>query len=547
MKEIKTKYTIKDIKVLDKTIDVSHRMKKAYIRTKDKAERLGHNKDDNYVDEAESSIQESMETVARKAGYAVGNHGKKTVQKIKERRAPDTNASHSDLPNGEDSRQAPDNEAKESVYQNGVPTETKQAAKRNASPFITKETGKKSVSQPISEPTAKHNVIQSTAKKTTMKQTSKRKFTLSKPSELAKRRFVQSRAKQQLSQAGEVRTVSHNFSAIHSQQISKPISSQRSLFQPVRRAAPQTFREYGETGRAIKQSAKTGGKTLKKSVKGTIKAAQKSVKTAEQTAKVATKTSKAAAKTAVRTAQIAQRAAQATRMAARAATVSAKAALKAVMASIKAIIAAAKGLIALITAGGWIAFIILVICLAGLFTSSVFGIFYSNESSGENTPVMTEVVQQLNEEFTAEIEQIQDENFHDTLEMSDSITIIGNWRDIMAVYAVKVATNPENGMEVATLDDIKVGILRDVFWDMNIIDYWIETIEHVETVTSTDEDGNETQETVTSTETILHISLISKSYTDMIAEYDFNAEQAEMLNELMQDKYQELFMRLIGS
>lgn len=82
---------------------------------------------------------------------------------------------------------------------------------------------------------------------------------------------------------------------------------------------------------------------------------------------------------------------------------------------------------------------------------------------------------------------------------------------------------------------------------MNIIDYWLETIEHVETVTSTGEDGNETQETVTTTETILHISLISKSYTDMIAEYDFNAEQAEMLDELMQEKYQELFMRLIGS
>ena len=541
MKEIKAKSTIKDIKVLDKTIDVSHRMKKAYIRTKDKAERLGYNKDDNYVDEAESSIHEGMETVTRKAGHTAGIYGKKSIQKIKERRAPDTNVSHSDSPNGEDARQAPDNEAKESVYQNGVPTETKQAAKRNASPFKTKETGKKSVFQPVSEPAAKHNAIQSTAKKTTMKQTSKQKFTLSKPSELAKRRFVQSRAKQQLSQAGEIRTVSQNFSAIQSQQVSKQIPSQDSLFQPARRAVTQTFREYGETGRAIKQSAKTGGKTLKNSIKGTIKTAKKSIKTTEHTVKAAAKTSITAAKTAVRTAQTAQRAAQA-------AAVSAKTTLKAVMAFIKAITAAAKGLIALITASGWITFIIiLVICLAGLFTSSVFGIFYSNESSGENTLVMTEVVQQLNEEFTVELDQIQDENPHDTLEMSDSITTISNWWDILAVYAVKVATDPENGMEVATLDDIKVEILRDVFWDINIIDYWIETIEHVETVTSTDEDGNEAQETVTTTETILHINLNSKSYTDMIAEYDFNTEQAEMLDELMQEKYQELFLQLIGN
>ena len=548
MKEIKTKFTIKDIKVLDKTADVSHRMEKAYIRIKDKAERLGHNKDDNYVDEAEKSIQEGMESVARKTGHTVGNYGKKTVQKFKERRAPDTNAPRSGSPKAEDARQAPDNEAKEFVYKNRVPTERKQASKRNVSPFKAKETGEKSVFQPVSEPTAKHNAIQSAVKKTTTQQTPKRKFTLSKPSELAKRRFVLSRAKQRFSQVGEIRTASQNFSAVHSQQISRQIPSQHSLFQPVRRAAPQTLHASGNTGTIITGSAKTGGKTLKKSAKGTIKAAQKSVKTAEHTTKAAVKTSQAAAKTAVRTAQTAQRAAQSARMAARAAAVSAKTTLKAVMASIKAIVAAAKGLIALITAGGWIAFIIiLVICLAGLFTSSVFGIFYSNESSGENTPVMTEVVQQLNEEFTVELEQIQDENPHDTLEVSDSITAISNWRDILAVYAVKVATDPKNGMEVATLDDIKVGILRDVFWDMNIIDYWIETIEHVETVTSTDEDGNETQETVTTTEIILHISLISKSYMDMIAEYDFNAEQVEMLNELMQDKYLELFMQLIDS
>lgn len=88
--------------------------------------------------------------------------------------------------------------------------------------------------------------------------------------------------------------------------------------------------------------------------------------------------------------------------------------------------------------------------------------------------------------------------------MSDSSTTISNCRDILAVYAVKVAADPENDMdmEVATLDDTKVGILRNIFWDMNIIDYWIETIEHVETVTITDEDGNETEVMVTTTETI---------------------------------------------
>jgi len=52
----------------------------------------------------------------------------------------------------------------------------------------------------------------------------------------------------------------------------------------------------------------------------------------------------------------------------------------------------------------------------------------------------------------------------------------------------------------------------------------------------TDEDANETQETITPAETTFHVNLIRKSYTDMIAKYDFNAEQVEMLDELMQEK-----------
>lgn len=236
------------------------------------------------------------------------------------------------------------------------------------------------------------------------------------------------------------------------------------------------------------------------------------MKTAQKSVKTAVKTSQTAAKTAVKTTQAAQRVAQA----ARAAAVSAKTAVKAMRATLKAIIAAAKSLISLIAAGGWVAVVvILVMCLAGLLLGSVFGIFFSNESSGGNTPVMTEVVNQLNEEFTAKLEQIQNENSHNTLDLSNngSSTNVGNWRDILAIYAVKVAADPENGIEVATLDNTKVGILRDV----------------------------------TTTEIILHINVTSKSSSDMIAAYGFNAEQVKMLNELMQDKYQQLFMRLTGS
>lgn len=544
MKEIKTKQTLKDIKALDKTADVSRRMKNAYIRTKDQAEHLGHDDNGNYVDDAGNSIREGAEIVIQQTGHTAGNYGKKVVKKIKDRRAPDADAPRYHDSNGENVRQTPTSEVKETAHRDVVQTKTKLATELKTTSVKAKEAVNQNVSQPGVKQAAKHNAIPSRAKETI-----KRKVTLSRPSELAKRRFVLSRVKQRFSQTIEIRMANQNIGQIQSQQISEQIPAQRPLFQPARKATAQTLHTSGKTGRTIKQSVETGGKTLKEAAKGTIKATQRSVKTAEHTAKAAVKTSQVAAKTAAKTAQAAQRAAQTTRLAAKAASVSAKTAVKAMLAAIKAIIAATKGLTALIAAGGWIAVtIILVICLAGLLLGSAFGIFYSNESPGRNTPVMSEMVNQLNNEFAAKIEQIENENPHDTLELSGSNSISASqWREILAVYAVKVTVDPENGMEVTTLDDAKVGILRDVFWDMNKIDYWIETIVHEETVTTTDEDGNETTETITTTETILHINVRSKSHTDMIAEYGFNTQQVKMLNELMQDEYQQLFIQLIGS
>jgi hypothetical protein len=59
--------------------------------------------------------------------------------------------------------------------------------------------------------------------------------------------------------------------------------------------------------------------------------------------------------------------------------------------------------------------------------------------------------------------------------------------------------------------------------------------------------GNKNEETITTTETILHINVTSKSYEDMITQYGFNAKQVNMLDVLMQDEYRQLFMRLTGS
>ena len=566
LKEIKTKTAIKDIKVLDKAGDVSRRAKNAYIRTKEQAEPVLRTDNHSFVEYAEDKVKDGTKAVTREAGRAVEYQGKKAVQKIKERRHTGEGTNCTGTADGYEGEQACRTET--GNPQTGSQNTTSYKEKQATPPRSGKAPEQRNNPVQTKRP-KKQNAVQSEAKETV-----RRKFTLAKPDELAKHRFVQSRTRQRLKEAGEIQASTVKAAQNQAQQVTRhtPLKTVRSsLFQPTEKAAVQTIYPSGASGRTIRQAADTGVKSIKESTKGTVKTAQKtikignkvvkktakstvktapkSIKTAGHTAKAAVKSSQAAAKNAAKTAQAAQKAVQAARVAARAAAISAKTAIKAMVVAIKAIIAAAKGLAALIAAGGWVAvLVILVICLAGILLSSAFGIFYSNESPNGNTPVMAEVVSRLNGEFTAEIQQIQDENPHDTMEMSGSHSISANqWREILVVYAVKVAADPENGMDVATLDDTKVGILRDVFWNMNKIDYWIETIEHEETVTTTDEEGNETEETVTTTETILHINVTSKAYADMISEYNFNSDQVKLLNELMKDEYQQLFMQLIGN
>ena len=84
---------------------------------------------------------------------------------------------------------------------------------------------------------------------------------------------------------------------------------------------------------------------------------------------------------------------------------------------------------------------------------------------------------------------------------------------------------------IATLTAEKLDILRQIFWDMNAISYWVETV-------SGDEDERDT--------VILHITVTVKDHLQMADEYRFNIEQRKLLEELMQPEYQELFMALTG-
>ena len=202
--------------------------------------------------------------------------------------------------------------------------------------------------------------------------------------------------------------------------------------------------------------------------------------------------------------------------------------------ALRAILSAARSLAAAMMAGGsTVLSMVLVICLIGLLIASPFGIFFSGEDSGTGY-TMPEAVTMLNTEFTDRIEQIKAENSYDELDMDNagSAAMVANWRDVLAVYAVRTTTDASSPDEVATLTEEKLDILRQIFWEMNEISYWLETVPG----------GEDEEDTV-----ILHIRVAVKDHLQMAEAYHFTTEQKKLLEELMQPEYEELFMRLTGS
>ena len=115
-----------------------------------------------------------------------------------------------------------------------------------------------------------------------------------------------------------------------------------------------------KTGRASEQVVKNTGK-------GTIKTSGKAVKTAEQTARTSIKTSEQTANASVRAMHYsmkkAEKAVQAARQTAQNTKIAVKTTAKAVTHAIKALMEAIKALLSGLTAGGWIAVVILIIVI----------------------------------------------------------------------------------------------------------------------------------------------------------------------------------------
>ncbi|MFR8728938.1 MAG: hypothetical protein ACLVGA_13260 [Dysosmobacter sp.] len=73
---------------------------------------------------------------------------------------------------------------------------------------------------------------------------------------------------------------------------------------------------------------------------------------------------------------------------------------------------------------------------------------------------MRQVVQEINADYQSQIDVTKAGSTYDELEMSGSRAV---WPEVLAVYAVKTTTDPDDPQEVATVDDAKKAILKDIF------------------------------------------------------------------------------------
>lgn len=135
--------------------------------------------------------------------------------------------------------------------------------------------------------------------------------------------------------------------------------------------------------------------------------------------------------------------------------------------ALQAIIAAGKSLLAALGAGGAIALlVVVVVMLVSILLVSPFGIFFSGGTNGEMT--LQQAMGILNTEFNDRITEIENSVAHDDLRQDGQQA---PWKEVLAIYAVKVTTDMENPMEVVTMDEEHLELLRQIFWDMNQIDY----------------------------------------------------------------------------
>ena len=151
-------------------------------------------------------------------------------------------------------------------------------------------------------------------------------------------------------------------------------------------------------------------------------------------------------------------------------------------------------------------------------------------------------VQEINADYQSQIDTTRANITYDELEMSGSRAV---WPEVLAVYAVKTTTDPDDPQEVATVDDAKKAILKDIFWRMNELSSRTES-KTEEVITETDDGhGNIVETTTTVTHTYLYITVSHQTAEEMAEHFNFTADQRQQLSELLAEENRSMWSAVL--
>ena len=191
--------------------------------------------------------------------------------------------------------------------------------------------------------------------------------------------------------------------------------------------------------------------------------------------------------------------------------------------------AAAKAVKELISAlaslgGGTALFIVFsIVIVAGAFLASPLGILFADEQQADDTVPLATAIAEIQGEYHVELERLQNGDFV-------SVQIVGqapDWREVVAVFASKTA-GAEDGVDVFTLDEERVELLRQVFWDMCEITTATQTVDVPDSDPDDDVDDSHT-------EIALTITITAKTAEQMRLIYAFTKYQNDALDVLLEN------------
>lgn len=495
-KKIKTREVINDIKVHDAAVNVGDRIKDIGIKTKEKlTENIEPNENvspEQYAaDKVSEKMKSSVKTAAvdsKKIGRRVAGEAKNTVKEKREKKKVNIE------------NQSDDTEKNKKDTANGKSESNSQRkGKKN-------EKSEKNITDEKPE-----NRIKNEFDKRQIKVNDDKPTIKEKPKALPK---TKPQSEPILDEKKKPRQKKLSPPKTKEKGAIKKIGSERQKIKTVSNEAKkikQTKKNFDNTSKSIK--------TAEKSVKATKNTASKTVETAKKTKQAAKTTVKVVDKTVKVTAKI-------------------------IKETGKAIASGIKSIGAIIAAGGVPAVVVIVvICLIGAIGGTCFGIFLANDETTGTEKTMSQAISELTSEHYANITAMKASYSYDLLDVKGDASI--KWKDVLAVYAIKT-TSGENPLEVVTLNDVKINLLREIMEEMNKISGVVIPKTVAEIKITKDEKGNDIKQIVYVTKKVLNISITQSGAKQMAVKYKFNDEQNKMLDELMGKEYDELWEKLIG-